>query len=314
MAVESYYTLFKLGIKSDISLSIKSSQESLENVRIIKSSEFENVDLKAEDSLQRLGFQLFVGGDTDKAYLHWKKENQFINFLIESGTSIKVDTNIDDNEIVSVFVLNEAIAMILFQKGYFLLHASAIQFENEASVFMGEPGMGKSTLVAGFAKEGFDVLSDDLVVLTFDDNNMPLLIPGPSRLKIWPRTIEQLGISLDMLQQLYSGSKKMLWNLDNDGISEVVPLKQLYQLVLLEEDLGENQSSFVKLKGSSAIETLFGHSPIPSYFLTDDKRQKRLIDCMRILEKVPFTNMIRPQNFSLIKQQIAYIANQSETK
>ena len=91
-----------------------------------------------------------------------------------------------------------------------------------------------------------------------------------------------------------------------------MPLKHLYQLILLEENLGENQSSFVKLKGSSAVETLFGHSPIPSHFLIDDKRLKRTIDCMRILEKIPFTNMIRPRDFSLIKQQIAYIVNDSE--
>lgn len=314
MAVNSFYTLYNLGIQSSIPLSIKPDAPSLLNVRIFQSSEFEMVDLKEEEDSQRLGFQLFVGGDHERAYLHWKKEQLFIKLLIESGTSIKVHTNVVEKEVLSVFVLNEAMGMILFQRGYFLLHASAIQLEQEAVVFMGEPGMGKSTLVASFANAGIPILSDDLVVIKLDAQNNPMLISGPPRIKIWSSTVEELGMSFDHLLPLYEGSKKMLWNLEDNETSEILPLRHLYQLIMLEDDEGNNQSSFINLKGFAAIQALFSHSSIPSYFLTDDKRQKRTIDCMRILEKVPITNIIRPKNFSLIKQQIASIRSLSKTR
>lgn len=57
-----------------------------------------------------------------------------------------------------------------------VLHASAVSFENEAIIFAGECGAGKSTLVAGLQHLGFSYLSDDVCPL---EPGSGQLIPVP---------------------------------------------------------------------------------------------------------------------------------------
>jgi hypothetical protein len=64
------------------------------------------------------------------------------------------------------------LASLLAPHGRFLLHGGAIQRDGEAVIVLGDSGLGKSTLIFGALKAGWNVLSDDLVVVRADG-------PGP---------------------------------------------------------------------------------------------------------------------------------------
>ena len=75
--------------------------------------------------------------------------------------------------------------MILHQRSLLPLHANAMVVEGRAIGFMGHPGAGKSTLAAWFHDRGFDVLADDVCVVTPGPDGRPLAHPGIPRLRLW---------------------------------------------------------------------------------------------------------------------------------
>lgn len=59
-------------------------------------------------------------------------------------------------------------AVLLYQRGHLVLHASAVLFNSSAVAFMGETNTGKSSLTALFNSDGCGVLSDDVTALSQD--------------------------------------------------------------------------------------------------------------------------------------------------
>mgnify|MGYP001343814446 CR=1 FL=1 len=58
-------------------------------------------------------------------------------------------------------LLSHPIALSLFQKGEYVLHASAIEINNEAYIFIGPSGSGKSTIVSKLLKYG-NLITEDI--------------------------------------------------------------------------------------------------------------------------------------------------------
>jgi hypothetical protein len=76
--------------------------------------------------------------------------------------------------------------------GYELLHASAISHDDEAIAFVAGTGGGKTSLAAEFLHRGAELLSDDVLAMSYDDDhvlvhpappvmNLPLGHAGPER-------------------------------------------------------------------------------------------------------------------------------------
>ena len=57
--------------------------------------------------------------------------------------------------------LNQVLPLALARQGMLVLHASAVEIGDSAVAFIGASGMGKSTLAASFATNGFRFLTDD---------------------------------------------------------------------------------------------------------------------------------------------------------
>ena len=102
----------------------------------------------------------FAQQGSDQLWLNWSPR---LSFMALNGNQLMVDTSLTDEDVISLFTLSEALGLILFQKGYFLLHGSAVRIGADGIVFLGQPGAGKSTTVAAFAQQGCPIISDDLV-------------------------------------------------------------------------------------------------------------------------------------------------------
>jgi tetratricopeptide (TPR) repeat protein len=85
------------------------------------------------------------------------------------------------------------LASLLAPHGRFLLHGGAIQRDGEAVIVLGDSGLGKSTLIFGALKAGWNVLSDDLVVVRAEDSG-PMVSGIPKSLAV-PQEI--LGNDVD---------------------------------------------------------------------------------------------------------------------
>jgi hypothetical protein len=83
-------------------------------------------------------------------------------------------------------------ALLCFlRRGDLPLHASAVQVGDGALVIGAPSRSGKTTLAAAFWREGFRVLSEDLVCIA---PSGPSVLPGPALLRLRPDMAEHLGI------------------------------------------------------------------------------------------------------------------------
>jgi hypothetical protein len=83
-------------------------------------------------------------------------------------------------EDVLTYLLGPVLGLLLYLRGLTCLHASAIACDGAALVFVGPAEAGKSTLAAAYARQGYRVLTDDVLVLVRNEHSI-VAIPGVPR-------------------------------------------------------------------------------------------------------------------------------------
>jgi hypothetical protein len=94
---------------------------------------------------------------------------------------------------VEILLLGTVFAFWFERQGLTVLHASAVSIGDRAVGFMGRNGAGKSSVGAGVMREGFPLLSDDLLALHWMDRRV-VARPGYPQMRMWPdQAIHFLG-------------------------------------------------------------------------------------------------------------------------
>ena len=100
-----------------------------------------------------------------------------------------------------------AIASVLHQQKYLVLHASAVEIGQKAIIVLGGKTHGKSTLVAGLVRRGHRLISDDVVACCLHQNQF-IVLPGSPCIKLWPSAMEALGLSPEDHPKLFLETEK----------------------------------------------------------------------------------------------------------
>ena len=100
-------------------------------------------------------------------------------YLVRGGREIVVDPAPGGSERnLRLFLLGSALGILCHQRGLLPLHANAIVAGGGAYAFAGRSGAGKSTLAAHFGRAGYEILCDDVCVISFDDGGRPVRLAG----------------------------------------------------------------------------------------------------------------------------------------
>lgn len=260
----------------------------------------EKARLSAEKQFQtqiyRKGIRAKFGGVGNATMLDWEG---IARFKALSGNRLEYEKITDEEGVFRLFALSEALGLLLFQRNLFLLHGSAVQTGANATIFIGRPGAGKSTTVSAFAQQNYPILSDDLTAIWFDEQGKPYVLPAFPELKIWERTVINLGFDKTQLQPAFEGHNKFLYKQTVANFpSEPVPL---HQIIILQRPYSK-QVGKVKLT-QSPVE-LFPHFPLPSRLLEGHFLQRHFEDCIRLRTAVPIVKVARPKNFMLLKRWV----------
>jgi len=89
------------------------------------------------------------------------------------------------------YLLGQVLSFSLLRLGYEILHATAVIVDGYALAFLGRSGHGKSSLAAAFLSAGYPLLTDDLLVLA-GNREQVLVPPGLPRIKLLPETAERV--------------------------------------------------------------------------------------------------------------------------
>lgn len=182
-----------------------------------------------------------------------------------------------------LYLLGSAFGAILHQRSLLPLHANAVVVEGRAIGFMGHPGAGKSTLAAWFHDRGFDVLADDVCVVTPGPDGHPLAHPGIPRLRLWREALEAGGRDASVFERSFDDTDKYTVPTDLDRILPAVPLSHLYLLEKAEEET----PSISRLEGSAAVEAMIANTYRGAYVRPMGRTRQHMLACAELARTVP---------------------------
>ena len=204
-------------------------------------------------------------------------------FLTRGGREMIVEANADvSSRNLRLYLLGSGFAAILHQRGLLPLHANAVIVDGRAIGFMGHPGAGKSTLAAWFHDRGFDVLADDVCVVTAGPDGRPLAHPGSPRLRLWREALEASGREASAYERSFDDMDKYTVPTDLDRTLPAVPLSHLYLLEKAEEDPRVD-----RLEGAAAVEAMVANTYRGSYVSLMRQTRQHLLACAELARSVP---------------------------
>lgn len=160
----------------------------------------------------------------------FKIENIAI-FAIEEGNKITVYPLDDYNErIVKLYILGTCVGVLLFQRNILPLHGSAIAIDGKAYLFIGEQGAGKSTLAATFIKNGYQLISDDVIPISINDELVPMVLPAYPQQKLWDDALSNIGKNPADFQSIYGREKKYCVPVVDKFCYDPMPLGGIFEL------------------------------------------------------------------------------------
>jgi len=178
-------------------------------------------------------------------------------YRVEEGQRIFI-TPLPDapTDKVRLFLLGSAMGALLYQRGLFPIHGSAIETPWGAMIFVGAQGAGKSTLAAEFHREGYRLLSDDVCAVAATPDGLQIL-PALAQLRLCTDAYERLGAR--------NGARfdvdKFVIPIADGYCSRRAPLRAIH--ILAEHDGATPE--FNVLRGFDRVQRLFENLYRPHY-------------------------------------------------
>ena len=107
----------------------------------------------------------------------------------------------------AVLAAGAGLGMALTQRGWFVLHGSAIRIGDTGVCVAGASGAGKSTILAELHRRGHFMIADGMTPLRVCDGHV-VAAPGPPIMKVWPSTARQMGWDPESLVPISSAHDK----------------------------------------------------------------------------------------------------------
>jgi hypothetical protein len=127
-------------------------------------------------------------------------------------------------------LLGPALAVLLEQRGFLVLHASVVQIGERAVAFLGDSGAGKSTMAAALHARGHRLVSDDHAVVRLGVSGAEVSAAYP-QLKLWPDAARAVGQDPRALPRVERGFEKRVRRVEGGFTDErTLPLARLFLL------------------------------------------------------------------------------------
>ena len=210
-------------------------------------------------------------------------------------------------EAFDAYLANFAVSAALIQQGEEPLHATVVEIDDRAVGLMGPSGTGKSTLAAHLINGGWDLVTDDMLRMTFEGTTA-FAHPGPCRLKLFKEPAErylkravccgpfnpaggQVGNPLN---------EKMIFQLRNDAAVRSTPrLSALFHLDEPSQDSQPSRVTVARLAGRDVFKTILS-STINSRHDSPARLQRHFHFTERLVRAVPVYRLTYPRNYDVL--------------
>lgn len=160
------YSAFGMTIRSEIDLGLRPASSAARRTSPDLTVRFGNRLFRPTKSYDLKGVQYGVDGDS----IHIRVPG-VADFVGTPEGELSVHKIADSSQSDIAIVLGTLVlGMVLHTRTTALtLHGSAVSVDGGALLFLGDCGVGKSTLAGAMAAKGFPLLSDDMIVISSDD-------------------------------------------------------------------------------------------------------------------------------------------------
>jgi hypothetical protein len=221
-------------------------------------------------------------------------------FFVRAGSEIIITPDSQaDHSIFHLYVQGMMIASALYQRDYFVLHASVIDLYGRAIALMGPIGAGKSTFASTFLARGHGILADDNAALESATGTLRVLPAFPS-LKVYPEVARSLGHSDLVLKPMHPSQAKQAQPLNGGFSLSPLPLAAIY---VLDREADRTVS---ELSTVESMTELIRHSVPTRWGVSGNARHLKM--CASLAREV---RIFRVRTFSALSE-IAGIADRIE--
>lgn len=234
-------------------------------------------------------------------------------YHVKNGEEIEVESfEGGDPGAVRLFLLSNAMAILLIQRGKILLHASAIRSEKGLVVFIGDSGAGKSSMLVELVRRGQEPFSDDVIVLEEDPLTGDILaIPSYPMIKLWKETRDALGSEiLGEGHRLRKGVEKF-GHFFHDRFRQ--DAMRIAKVIVIEKDPVIETYEVLKPGGLESFEILSRNIYRRQYIQQDDLRKKHLHLLGKLLGQAPLRILKRPSSGGEIERFVDFAEHQFQT-
>lgn len=154
-------------------------------------------------------------------------------FLITGTDTIDIDPTPGASEQYLAFpLLGPVFSVLLHLRGMLVLHASAIAVDDEQCViFAGDKLAGKSTTAAAMIRAGHQLLTDDLVAISFDADGQARVAPACGQIKLAEDAEQAISLKgARALPLVHPGFEKRQHRLSQGFLSRSVRPSRIYLL------------------------------------------------------------------------------------
>jgi hypothetical protein len=218
-------------------------------------------------------------------------------FRVRNGKEIIVNSDFKiEDMLLRSLLLGQGMGILLHQKGYLVLHGSAVKMGDNAIGFIGDCGEGKSTTTAALNSRGHPLITDDVLVIGFDKNNKPVLLPSFPRIKLWDDVIDLLTEGKEFFPKIHPKFQKYSYNIDENFVEDQLPLKTLYVI----EKSEKNIITPLKSQQDALIELVRNAYMI--FLLNKKEKNENLIQSARTVNNIDVKRLRRSNSLKDIEE------------
>jgi hypothetical protein len=184
---------------------------------------------------------------------------------------------------IEIFLFGPAWATLCHQRGMLPLHASAIVTGKGITAFAGHSGAGKSTTAALLNSLGYELIADDILPVSFNQNSIPGAWPYLRRLKLHRDPITQLAFTPTEMVSETLDKEKYFVRPKRAGDDKWRRLERLY---LLENDVTDPDVPIEQLTGADAVHALVDQTYHFNFIFDTRRFGDHLAFCRRLASKV----------------------------
>ena len=221
-----------------------------------------------------------------------------------NGREILVDPipNIDQH-VLAAWLQGAAMSLILHQRDFLVLHASAVAINGNAVAFLGEVGWGKSTTATAFHKQGHRLLTDDVVAVRITDGRC-IVVPGFPHVKLLPDAAKHLNHNADDMLDIAGDADKRMKMFSEKWDTTPVPLRAVYILGQADHCLIE------PLPPQQAMLNIMRHCFVARYteFLKKTgTNTTHFANCTHLVNTVSVGYLKRPRSLELLPKLVEVV-------